>query len=188
MAGVLLALGALVSPLDAIGEEYLLLAHMGQHQLLLDLSPALVLLGLRGPIGAFFIPARVLRPLAHNRAVRTAFHFLTRWWVALVAFIAAIAGWHVAAAYEAALEHQWIHDLEHLSFAVAGGLLWLQLVDPARREELSRQGRALLALTVLLSVHLIVHPVLLSGGVRYKAYARPDEQQRPRKTVDPGSA
>ena len=138
MAGVLLALGALVSPLDAIGEEYLLLAHMGQHQLLLDLSPALVLLGLRGPIGAFFIPARVLRPLAHNRAVRTAFHFLTRWWVALVAFIAAIAGWHVAAAYEAALEHQWIHDLEHLSFAVAGGLLWLQLVDPARREELSR--------------------------------------------------
>ena len=30
---------ALVSPLGAIGEVYLLVAHMGQHQLLLDLSP-----------------------------------------------------------------------------------------------------------------------------------------------------
>ena len=175
-AGILLALGALVSPLDAIGEEYLLLAHMGQHQLLLDLSPALVMLGLRGPIGAVFIPAPLLRPLAHSRPVRAVFHFLTQWWVALVWFIAAIAAWHVAGAYEAALEQQWLHDLEHLSFAMAGGLLWYQLVDPARRSTLQRKGRSLLALTVLLSVHLIVHPILLSGGVRYGVYARQDER------------
>lgn len=174
--GVLLALGALVSPLDAIGEKYLLVAHMGQHQLLLDLSPALVMLGLRGPIGAFLIPAPVLRPLAHNGVVRDVFHFLTRWWVALIAFVTAIAAWHVPSDYKAALEHQWLHDLEHLSFAVVGALLWYQLVDPARREELSRKGRALLGIGVLASVHLIVHPILLSGGVRYAVYARQDER------------
>ena len=38
-AGVVVAVLALVFPLDAIGEEYLLVAHTGQHQLLLDLSP-----------------------------------------------------------------------------------------------------------------------------------------------------
>ena len=41
---------------------------------------------------------------------------------------------------------------------------------------LQRKGRALLALTVLLAVHLIVHPILLSGGVRYGVYARQDER------------
>lgn len=176
LAGILVALGALVSPLDAIGEEYLLVGHMLQHQLLLDLSPALVMLGLRGPIGAFFLPAPVLKPLAHNGAVRAVFHVLTRWWVALGAFIGAIAAWHVPGAYEAALEHQWIHDLEHLSFAVAGGLLWFQIVDPAHREQLTRTGRALLGVTVLAAVHLVVHPILLSGGVRYGVYAHQDER------------
>ena len=170
-AGVLVALGALVSPLDAIGEEYLLLAHMAQHQVLLDVSPALVMLGLRGPLGAFLLPAPVLRPLAHNAAVRAAFRVLTTWWTALAAFVAAVAAWHVPAVYEMALEHGWLHDLEHLSFAVAGALLWLQLVDPARRGHLSRASRAVLAVA-----HLIVHPILLSGGVRYGAYARQDER------------
>lgn len=175
-AGVLVALLALVSPLDAIGEEYLLVAHMGQHQLLLDLSPALVMLGLRGPLGAFLIPPRVLRPLARNGAVRAAFRFLTRWQVALVAFVGSIAAWHVPGAYEAALEHQWLHDLEHLSFAFAGALLWLQIIDPGRRNELSRVGRVYLGLTVLAAVHLVVHPILLTGGVRYGVYAHQDER------------
>lgn len=175
-AGVAVAVLALVSPLDAIGEEYLLVAHMGQHQLLLDLSPALVMLGLRGPLGAFLLPAPLLGPLARNRAVRAAFRFLTRWQVALAAFVGSIAVWYVPGAYEAALEHQWLHDLEHLSFAVAGALLWLQLVDPARRNELSRAGRAYLGLAALGAVHLVVHPILLTGGVRYGVYARQDER------------
>lgn len=175
-AGVLLGLGALVSPLDAIGEEYLLVAHMAQHQLLLDISPALVMLGLRGPIGAFFIPAPVLGPLARNRGVRAVFGVLTSWWVALVAFVVTIAVWHVPSNYDAALRQQWLHDLEHLSFAVAGALLWLQIVDPARRGHLSRKLRALLVIGVLAAVHLIVHPILLSGGVRYSVYARQDER------------
>lgn len=171
-AGVAIAVLALVSPLDTIGEQYLLVGHMGQHQLLLDLSPALIMLGLRGPLSAFLLPARVLRPLARSAAVRVAFRFLTRWQVALAAFVGAVAAWHIPGAYEAALEHRWLHNLEHLSFAVAGALLWLQLVDPARRGELSRLGRIYLGLTVLVAVHLVVHPILLTGGVRYGVYAR----------------
>lgn len=134
------------------------------------------MLGLRGPLGAFLIPPRVLRPLAHSGAVRAAFRFLTRWQVALVAFVGSIAVWHVPGAYQAALEQQWLHNLEHLSFALAGALLWLQIVDPARRNELSRSGRVYLGLTVLAAVHLVVDPILLTDGVRYGVYAAQDER------------
>ena len=48
-SGVSLAVLALVSPVDPIGEQYLLSVHMLQHVLLGDAAPALILLGLRGP-------------------------------------------------------------------------------------------------------------------------------------------
>jgi cytochrome c oxidase assembly factor CtaG len=44
---------ALVSPLDAIGDEYLLSAHMLQHAVIGDLAPALLVLGARGPLTLF---------------------------------------------------------------------------------------------------------------------------------------
>src|SRR5262249_12347589 len=47
-AGLLLSVLALVSPLDAIGEDQLLSAHMLQHLLLGDLGPLLIVLGLVG--------------------------------------------------------------------------------------------------------------------------------------------
>jgi len=41
---------ALVSPLDAAGDEDLLSAHMLQHMLIGDAAPALLLLAVRGPL------------------------------------------------------------------------------------------------------------------------------------------
>jgi len=41
-AGLLTIAVALLSPLDAIGDKYLLSAHMLQHVLLSDIAPALV--------------------------------------------------------------------------------------------------------------------------------------------------
>ena len=51
-----------------------------------------------------------------------------------------IAAWHVPAAYDYTLTHQVVHDVEHLSFVVVGLLVWIQLVDPARRRELTLPG------------------------------------------------
>src|SRR5213080_1050893 len=44
--GVTLLTLALVSPLDAAGEKYLLTAHVVQHALLLDVGPALLLVAI----------------------------------------------------------------------------------------------------------------------------------------------
>jgi putative membrane protein len=77
----------------------------------------------------------------------------------------------VPAIYDAALARPWLHDLEHLSFLVAGLLVWSQLVDPARRRRLDRRGRVLYAGALFAAAHLFIHPVLFSAKAMYGSYA-----------------
>ena len=173
---VLFALGvavltlALVSPLDAIGEEQLLSAHMLQHAALLDVGPALVLVALRGPLVLFLLPRGVLGPLGRLAPLRALARFLLRPLVSFAGWLAAVAAWHVPAAYDYALAHAWAHELEHASFVLVGFLAWAQLVDPARRGALSAVGRACYALGLFVSAHTVLHPALLGGHVLYAPY------------------
>lgn len=67
LSGVALGSLAVVSPLDELAEETLLSAHMTQHLLICDLAPLLLVLGVRGPICVFLLPAPVLRRVTHSR-------------------------------------------------------------------------------------------------------------------------
>jgi putative membrane protein len=166
---------ALVSPLDAVGENYLLSAHMLQHVLIGDVAPLLLVLALRGPLTFFLLPPRLLRVLAPIRPLRAALRFLLRPSVAFGVWVVVLAGWHLPSAYEYALAHRWAHDLEHASFVVAGCLVWAQLVDPARRAALSTpSGRVLFAGALFVTGHALVHPLLFGGGVAYETYAQAD--------------
>ena len=129
-SGVGLATLSLISPIDPIGERYLLSVHMLQHMLLGDSAPALILLGLRGPLSLLIVPRPVLRRLARLTWLRRAGSRLLRPAVALALWAVVWASWHLPAAYDAALAHQWVHDLEHLSFLLVGLLAWLLLVEP----------------------------------------------------------
>src|SRR5690349_12394326 len=62
-AGLAVTVFALVGPLDRLADEKLLSAHMGQHVLIGDLGPALMVTALRGPLLVFFLPASILAPL-----------------------------------------------------------------------------------------------------------------------------
>ena len=158
---------ALVSPLDELGESYLLSGHMLQHVLIGDVAPALALVALRGPL-VFFVPPRpVLRAVARLRRV---LGFLLRPRLALAAWATVFAAWHVPAAYDYALEHETVHDLEHLSFIVAGLLVWTQLVDPARRHELGLEGRLRYACT-LFGFASALGAVLVFAPPLYPAYS-----------------
>ena len=53
----------LVSPLDELGDRYLLSAHMLQHMLIGDAAPALILVAVRGPLLLFVIPTALLPTL-----------------------------------------------------------------------------------------------------------------------------
>ncbi len=64
VAGVVVTVLAIVSPIDAIGESYLQSVHMLQHVLIADLGIALTVVAVRGPLTVFFLPRDLLVPLA----------------------------------------------------------------------------------------------------------------------------
>jgi len=174
-AGVGVSLMGLVSPVDAVGEDQLLTAHMLQHLLLGDLGPLLIVLGLRGPLSVFLLPPPVLRAFAHS-PLRRLVSFLLRPRVSFAVWAAVWVGWHVPAAYDAALAHPALHAAEHASFAIAGLLAWTQIIDPARRRRLSVGQRAVFAFGMLIVSGLIAE-VMVATHPLYPYYI--DVQDRP---------
>jgi putative membrane protein len=162
-AGLTLLVVPLVSPLDHVGDEELLSAHMLQHVLIGDAAPALLVVAVRGPLLFFLLPPPVLRPLASFQPLRALLSVLMRPLVSLGLWSFAFLGWHVPAAYDYAAAHPLVHDLEHLSFVVAGTLAWAQLVDPARHGRLRRPQRVFFALAMLAVSQPLVDALLFTG-------------------------
>jgi cytochrome c oxidase assembly factor CtaG len=174
LLGVALATLAVVSPLDEAGERYLLSAHMLQHLLLGDVAPALLVVALRGPLVFFLLPRQTLRPLARARPLRLLLSFLLRPRVSFSAWALAFGAWHVPAAYDAALRHPLVHELEHACFVLAGLLVWTQLIDPARHGRLRVGQRAAYALALFAAGQVLAELLIFSGPL-YPAYAaQPD--------------
>ena len=165
-----LATVPVISPLDQAGDEYLLSAHMLQHALLGDAAPALALVALRGPLLFFVLPASVLRVLGHRPLLRGALALLLRPRVSLASWALVIGAWHVPAAYDYALRHQGVHDVEHLSFLVVGLLVWAQLVEPAPHHRLGPSLR-LGCMVAMLAFALALGGLLLAAPPLYPAYA-----------------
>jgi cytochrome c oxidase assembly factor CtaG len=176
LAGEAVLVLALVSPLDAAGEEYLLSAHMLQHVLVADVAPALLLVAVRGPLVFFLLPPAVLRPLASAGPLRAFVSWLARPMVGIAVWATVIAVWHVPALYDFTLTHGAVHDLEHASFFVAGLLVWNLLVDPARRGVLSVRARLGLAVGLFAAGQVLADVLIFSFEPLYPAYAAQDER------------
>jgi cytochrome c oxidase assembly factor CtaG len=122
-AGLLAIAAALVSPLDRLGEQ-LLLMHMLQHVLLLDIVPILLILALTKVL---------LRPVTRRvSALERRAGYLAHPAFAVIAYASVMWLWHVPALYDSALRHPVVHALEHLCFAGAGALYWWHLLSPIR--------------------------------------------------------
>jgi putative membrane protein len=109
------------SPLDTLGEQFLLSAHMVQHLLLMYPVPLLLLTGL---------PDWLLRPWLAIPCIAPVVRCLTRPPVACAAFTVTLAVWHVPGLYEWALRDRTVHNIEHLSFLSTALLLWWPIVSP----------------------------------------------------------
>lgn len=167
LAGMALVLTALVSPVDALGEE-LFFMHMVQHLLLLDLAPILVLLGLTKVL---------LRPLTRRLVtVERAAGPLAHPAFAIVLYVATMAFWHIPAMYDAALEQPVVHVLEHMSFAIAGGLYWWHLLSPIRaRRRLGGMGPVVYMLATKVLVGLLGIMLAFAPEAIYDFYERSPE-------------
>jgi putative membrane protein len=167
---------ALVSPLDAVGDEYLLSAHMLEHVIVGDAAVAMAIVALRGPLTFFFFPSWLLAPLARVPPLRASLRVLLNPYVAFAVWAAVLAGWHYPPAYDYVLDHQLVHDLQHVTFVLAGVLVWIQLVDPARRGELRRAGRIGLAFALFACGQILSDVLIFSFEPLYPAYAAQDER------------
>ncbi len=166
-AGLAVSVLPLVSPLAGSS----LSGHMLEHVLVADVGPALLLLAIRGPLLFFLLPPLAARSVARRGSLRRAVALLARPWVAVALWAIAYAGWHVPAAYDYALAHEPVHGLQHLSFLVAGALVWTQLVDPAGRRALSVGARLALAGTIFAFGQMLSEVLLLASQPLYPAYA-----------------
>ncbi|HKY24191.1 MAG TPA: cytochrome c oxidase assembly protein [Gaiella sp.] len=176
LAGVAIVLVGLLSPLDAIAEEYLQAAHMLQHVLVADLGIALALVAVRGPLSMFFLPRDLLAPLARAGWLRATLSFLLRPTVAVPLWLAVLVAWHVPALYEAALEQPLVHRLEHFSFVVVGLLVWTLIVDPAGHGRLTVNGRIGLAVMLFFAGQLLAYAFVFSFEPYYDVYVEQDER------------
>jgi cytochrome c oxidase assembly factor CtaG len=169
-AGLALLVLPLVSPVDHLGDDELLSAHMLQHVLIGDAAPALLLVAVRGPLLFFLLPPFLLRPLASFRPLRAFLSVLLIPLVSLGLWAVTMYAWHIPAIYDYAAAHQAVHDLEHLSFVVAGLLVWTQLVDPARHGRLRRPQRVFFALGMVALAQPLVDALLFTTSAAYPRY------------------
>jgi putative membrane protein len=122
-AGLVVFYLAVGSPLDQIGERFLLSAHMVQHMIIVYLAAPLVLTGL---------PVWLVDAALARSGIRAVVRVLTRPVVAAVLFALCMAFWHVPAAYDHALRVKVVHVAQHLSFFAAALLMWWPLLSPSR--------------------------------------------------------
>lgn len=144
---------AVLSPLDAIAHE-LASAHMIQHVLLVIVAAPLMAVG--GPVATMLAgaPASVLRVVGRTRRrlrfAVGAFEVLRRPAIAWLLTTGTLWFWHASGPYEAAVEHDAIHALEHASFIVTGVLFWSVIVHVRREPRTSYGYGALLVFTMAL--------------------------------------
>jgi cytochrome c oxidase assembly factor CtaG len=124
LTGLVVLVAADVPPLSTLSEE-LLLAHMVEHLLIAEIAALLLVLGLTGPVMA---PVLRLRGLHRLQVLAHPAVALPLWAVNLYV-------WHLAPLYEGALEHPWLHGLEHALFLFFGANLWMALLGPLPKPE-----------------------------------------------------
>ena len=122
-AGLALLLLLLISPIDTYSDD-LFWAHMTQHMGMVMLAAPLLLLGAPATLAlraaSPHVRRRLFTPLLGSRALRT----LTYPPLALALFLASVWIWHLPALYEAAIQHEAVHVLEHASFLGGAVLFW----------------------------------------------------------------
>lgn len=131
-SGAALIAIALLGPPDALSDD-LLSAHMAQHLLLADIAAPLLLAGVRTPVLMFMLPRPVLVPLARTAWLRSLFRLLRRPLVALPLWVIVLYGWHFRFSFQGALEHPFVHALQHQAFFLTSLLVWWSVVDPKHR-------------------------------------------------------
>jgi putative membrane protein len=171
-AGWLALLVGLVSPLHPMG-RVLFSAHMTQHEVLMLVAAPLLVLG--RPLIPFIwaLPAS-WRPkvgaLGKARWFEKGWRALTNPLAAWAIHAVALWIWHAPDLFQATIDDEFIHTLQHLSFLLSALLFWWAIVHSSKG--LMSYGAAVLYMFTT-SVHsgLLGALITFSSSVWYPAYA-----------------
>jgi cytochrome c oxidase assembly factor CtaG len=174
VAGLASIVIALDSPIDYYSDQ-LFWVHMVQHIILLTVSPPLILLGRPWPrmwqalpLGLRTLVGRALAGAGWTAPIRA----LAKPASAFVVFNADLVIWHIPAAYNLTLNHQWIHNGEHALFFFTGLLFWAHVVDPGPlRQRMSWYVRAVYVLGAMVVGWVLAIVLVLAKHPLYSHYA-----------------
>jgi putative membrane protein len=156
--GLITAAVALLSPIDYYS-DLLFAAHMTQHELLMVAAAPLVVIGRPFVAGSWALTARArvwLSGITHSPSVRVIVHFLTAPLFALALHALVRWIWHIPRLFEAAMRHEALHAVQHLSFFATASLFWWALVY-------GRYGKAGYGLGFLFVFATAVHTTVLGA-------------------------
>ncbi len=184
LAGVAAIAVALVSAVDLYADS-LFSVHMGQHLLLAMVAPPLLALGapttlaLRAATPA--LRRSFLLPILHSRLVRAMSWPPVGW----VVFTVVMWVTHFSPLFDAALENELLHRLEHVAYLVAGLLFWWPVIgaDPSRWRlgPVARMGYLAAQMPFNTAVGLAI---LFAPGILYPHYATLDRAWGPDPITD----
>ena len=152
---------ALESPIDTIADHYLDSVHMLQHVLLGFVAPPLMLLGLSRGMAARLVRVPGLRAITEPVPAQ------------LIAAAVMIV-WHLPPLYDATLYSEPLHVGEHLTFIVAGVLLYwpiLQATSAYARWQMSPGVKLLYMLVATLPQDGVALALIFSRVPFYEYYA-----------------
>ncbi len=160
VSGVAVMVGVQVGPADNLADS-VLVAHMAQHIIIGDIASLLIVLGLTGP---------VLQPLLHMRFTRP-LRVMATPIVALVLWALDLYAWHIPFFYQAAINHDLVHSMEHAGMLWFGMLLWLALIGPLPKPQWFQGWGAMVYVISVRLIGAILANVLIWGqSVFYPVY------------------
>lgn len=149
---------ALVSPVHKLG-SMLFWVHMTQHELLMIIAAPLLVLARPVVYFLWAVPMswrERLGALSKTRAFATTWRTLTGALFVWLLHAATIWSWHIPALYDASVDNEFIHGLQHTMFLVTALLFWWTLVH-------GRYGRMGYGIAVIYVFTTAVHTSILGA-------------------------
>lgn len=166
MAGVLLLLLTLVSPISMLSHNYLFSAHMLQHILLLLIVPLLLLSG---------IPNLLARRIISGSRSGNLIQVLRQPLIAWLCGVGAMWVWHIPSLYNAALGNEGLHIAQVLSLLAMGTIFWLPVFAPLEEWRLAPPFATLYLFSSCIACTILGIIITFAGVGLYSAYLNPSD-------------
>lgn len=174
-AGILWLAFSLLGPLESFNESLFSL-HMTQHLVIMQVATPLLLLGRPAQLFLRALPPRKTKRtvgfLFGKSNIRYAVIAITGPIVTFLLFSVNMGLWHLPNFYDAALNNEWIHHLQHILFAGFSLIYWWVIIDPVPRHHRLPEGWAIGSIFLSMMIGSGIGAILtLSGSVLYPFYS-----------------